>query len=46
MGLTRPVERRQSGNTVVQLSEAARGEAPRVLAWFPSESTIGAEFIY
>lgn len=46
MGLTNPVERRKAGKTVVELSEAPRGEAPRVLTWFPSGSVAGSAFIY
>jgi hypothetical protein len=46
LGLTNSIERRQPGKTIVQLSEVGPGEAPRVLTWFPSESTQGAAFIY
>ena len=46
LGLTRTATRRQAGKSAFEVSEARPGEAPRVLAWFPSHSLIGAEFIY
>ena len=46
LGLTRPATRPQAGKSAFEVSEAGPGEAPRVLAWFPSHSLTGAEFIY
>ena len=46
LGLTRMATRREDGKSAFQVSEARQGEAPRVLAWFPSHSLTGAEFIY
>ena len=46
LGHTNVIERRAAGKTLVQVSEAGAGESPRVLSWFPSESTLGAAFIY
>jgi hypothetical protein len=46
LGLVHAAERRNAGNSAIQLSEAAAGEAPRVLAWFPTGSRSGAAFIY
>ena len=46
LGLVHAAERRDAGKSAIQLSEAAAGEAPRVLAWFPTASRSGAAFIY
>jgi hypothetical protein len=46
LGLTNRVERRNGRRSAVELSEARQGEAPRVLAWFPTGAVIGAAFIY
>ena len=46
LGLTHQVERRDPGHTLIQLSETAQGQTPRVLTWFPSGSSVGAAFIY
>lgn len=46
MGLTNTTTRRQSGASAIDMSEARQGEAPRVLAWFPTDSLTGAAFIY
>lgn len=46
MGLTNTTTRRNAGESAIELSEARQGEAPRVLAWFPTGSLAGAAFIY
>jgi hypothetical protein len=46
MGFTDVAERRDPHSASVQLSEARQGEAPRVLAWFPTGSRTGVAFIY
>jgi hypothetical protein len=46
MGLTNVTTRREAARSAIELSEARQGEAPRVLAWFPSGAVTGASFIY
>ena len=46
LGFTNRVTRRDGSRSAVELAEARRGEAPRVLAWFPSGALNGAAFIY
>ncbi len=33
-------------NNVVSLGEASRGQAPRITAWFPTDESMGREFVY
>jgi hypothetical protein len=48
MAFTNIVDRPIGGdrNKVVTLGEARRGEAPPVVAWYPSDDSRGREFIY
>jgi hypothetical protein len=46
LGLTNVATRPRAGKSAVELAEARQGEAPRVLAWFPTGSLTGFSFIY
>jgi hypothetical protein len=46
LGLTNVATRPRADKSTIEMAEARKGEAPRVLAWFPTGSLTGFSFIY